>query len=75
MQVPQEINKHEGEHTAVFKAEREGLKGATKLVGGRYVARVQYFLVGRRRSRCFPWRCPHGRSAGPSAGRSVEEKR
>ena len=27
-------------------------------------------LIGRRRSGCFPWRCPHGRrSAGQSAGR------
>ena len=27
-------------------------------------------LIGRRRCRCFPWRCPHGRkSAGQSAGR------
>ena len=32
-------------------------------------------LIGRRRRRCFPWRCPQWRSAGQSAGRSGKRKR
>ena len=42
----------------------------TSWMCGRMVYRQgAILLIRRRRSRCFPWRCPHGRSASQNAGR------
>ena len=79
-------NCNSGEDTATTLASSEveerpylEMLAAPQITREKECGRVVYhqeaiLFIRRRRSRCFPWRCPHGRSAGHSAS-GVEKGR